>query len=177
MTVNVTDVNEAPVFDDFDDDTTGVQPPPSVLNVIENTIVLRVGADGTTGLGEDVYDAGDNDADQQITGNNSDADNERDAALTLSGADAKYFGITDAGQLSIDQDTNDDGTNDHTVNFEAKSSYSVTIVATSGTGDRTLSTTLDVTVKVIDAEDAGTVTLSQIGPQVGRTCGCDAQRS
>ena len=41
----------------------------------------------------------------------------------------------------------------HTPNFEKKSSYAITIVASSGRGDRVLSAKVDVTVHVIDAED------------------------
>ena len=40
-------------------------------------------------------------------------------------------------------------TNDHTVNYEAKSSYSITMQAQSGEGGRTLRTRLDVTVNVM----------------------------
>ena len=51
----------------------------------------------------------------------------------------------------------------HKPNFEDKRSYSITITARS----RGRSTTLDVTIEVVDAEDSGTVSLSQRQPQVG----------
>ena len=51
----------------------------------------------------------------------------------------------------------------HKPNFENRSSYSITIRATSGG----LSTTLDVTVEVEDTDDPGTVALSQRQPEVG----------
>ena len=35
-TITITDVDEAPVFDDRDDTTQGVQAPPTVLRVAEN---------------------------------------------------------------------------------------------------------------------------------------------
>ena len=95
---------------------------------------------------------------------------EDDATLTLNGADAKYFDITDAGALTIDQ--NVDGTvaaGNYTPNYETKDSYSIAIVATSGEGDRTRRARLDVTIHVIDAEDTGSVSLNAREPQVGRT--------
>ncbi len=51
----------------------------------------------------------------------------------------------------------------HKPNFEDKRSYSITITARS----RGRSSTLDVTIEVVDAEDSGTVSLSQRQPQVG----------
>ena len=51
----------------------------------------------------------------------------------------------------------------HEPDFEEKSSYSITIRARSGS----LSTTLDVTIDVVDTEDEGEVSLSQRHPQVG----------
>ena len=157
--ITLTDANEAPAFEEGAD-------VPKVLNITENdtTNQLRVGATG----GDDLDDAAYN-ADDEDVGTPDAFPAEDGAALTLSGADAKYFDITDAGALTIDQDTNDDDTNDHTVNFEAKSSYSIAIVATSGAGDRTRRSRLEVTVNVIDAEDGGSVSLNALEPQVGRT--------
>ena len=158
--ITLMDVNEAPAFD-TDDQADGNQPPPKVLNVVENTIALRVGADGTTALSPTAYAADDPDAEAlDATGT---------FTLDVSGADAKYFDISATGALTIDQDTNDDDNNDHTVNFEAKSSYSITIVAMSGADNRVMRTRLDVTVHVIDAEDGGMVSLTQREPQIGRT--------
>ena len=51
----------------------------------------------------------------------------------------------------------------HKPNFEDKRSYSITITARSPGR----SSTLDVTIEVVDAEDPGTVSLSQRQPQVG----------
>ena len=45
----------------------------------------------------------------------------------------------------------------HESDFEEKSSYSITVVARSGAGHRRLSSTLDVTVEVVDTEDVGAV--------------------
>ena len=52
---------------------------------------------------------------------------------------------------------------DHKPNYEEKNSYSITITARS----RGRSTTLDVTIEVVDTEDVGEVSLSQRQPQVG----------
>ena len=56
----------------------------------------------------------------------------------------------------------------HEPDYEEQSSYSITIEARSGEGARRLSTTLDVTIEVVDGEDAGEVALSQREPQIGR---------
>ena len=92
-------------------------------------------------------------------------------SYTLEGADAKHFSIGNDvstaatfGVLTI----NDTGDNAHMPNYEKQSSYSITIVATSGTGDRRLAGRLDVTIKVTNAEDAGSVELSQIQPREGQ---------
>ena len=82
----------------------------------------------------------------------------------MEGADGKYFSITSAGVLSI-KTTGDDA---HTPNYEKQSSYSITVVAIGGTDDRRLAGKLNVTIKVTNAEDDGSVELSQIGPQEGR---------
>ena len=52
---------------------------------------------------------------------------------------------------------------DHKPDYEEKNSYSITITARS----RGRSTTLDVTIEVVDTEDVGEVFLSQRQPQVG----------
>ena len=57
---------------------------------------------------------------------------------------------------------------DHEPDYETKVSYSISVVARSGTGSRRRSTTLDVAIEVVNGEDAGTVSLSQREPQVGR---------
>ena len=160
VVIAVNDINEAPNFVDAD--------APTVLNVEENTIALRTGATGTTDLTGTPYDADDQDANRNLEGTSTEADNEEDATLTVDGADAKYFNITNGGVLSIDE-TVDGTTTDYQPNYEDKSSYSIAIVATSGAEDRTRRARLDVTVHVIDAEDAGTVTLNAREPQVGRT--------
>ena len=56
---------------------------------------------------------------------------------------------------------------DHEVNFEDKAEYSITIMVEDDDAPEGVAT-VDVTVTVIDAEDDGEVTLSQLEPQVGK---------
>ena len=163
VTIELKDVNEAPKFEEGDN-------VPAVLNVVENTSTLRVGATGDTGLDGTAYNADDEDATQTVA-DGTDAETEANAALTLSGADAKYFTITPGGELTLVDDDPDTAAEDDQFepNYESKSSFSITVQAQSGAGVRTLRTRLDVTVHVIDAEDPGTVSLTAREPQAGRT--------
>ena len=95
--------------------------------------------------------------------------------FTLEGDDKDSFAITSGGELTTLQadDTTTPDTEGLKANFEDKSSYSITIVAQSTDAapttdpDRgTKYTRLDVTVKVVDREDAGTVKLSALQSQV-----------
>ena len=56
---------------------------------------------------------------------------------------------------------------DHKPDFEEKSSYSITVTARSGTPFRRKSSSLEVTIEVVDTEDVGEVSLSQRQGQVG----------
>ncbi len=56
---------------------------------------------------------------------------------------------------------------DREPDFEEKSSYSISVVGSSGSRLRRLSITVDVIIKVVDTEDVGAVSLSQRQPQVG----------
>ena len=163
VVITVNDINEAPAFD-------AGSSVDKVLNVIENGIQLRTGADGTDNLTDAAYNADDQDASREIV-DATGAENETDASLAVTGADMKYFEIVEAGTLTFVVDnTATEGVNEaHTPNFEKKSSYAITIVASSGQGDRVLRAKVDVTVHVIDAEDPGSVSLTAREPQVGRT--------
>ena len=175
VTVSVTDVNEAPAFttdSDISTAATGIQAPPTALTVEEepgdasdakDRVLLQPdGGDDDTipdALVADLYGADDPD-DPPGT--------ETTEAVTyaLEGADKAKFNISSSGALAVCTVVLCGDGNNHDPDFETQSSYSITIVATSGTGGRTLRTRLDVTVKVTNAEDTGTVSLSQIGPQV-----------
>ena len=142
--VTVRDVNEPPTFD---------EDVPTVLRVRENEAPVIRSGDDDSEVDEDTFAITDQDgADTTST-------------YSVSGADAKYFEISDAAGLTfVDDDPNTEDVDEtHTPNYETKSSYSITITGRAGG-----STTLDVTIEVVDTEDPGEVSLSQRQPQVGR---------
>ena len=147
--VTVTEVNEPPAFDDD---------APTLLKVKENpqgppVITLE---DGET----PVDDPPNSDFAFAIT----DQDGATTPTYSVTGADAEYFEISNAGALTfVDDDDTTDVNEAHKPNYEEKDSYSITITARSGG----LSATLDVTIEVVDTEDPGEVSLSQRQPQVG----------
>ena len=139
--VTVTDMNEAPHFADD---------APTVLRVRENqglqvdplAITLE---DGETGIDDDTFAVTDQDVDDTID------------TYSVTVVDSEVLAFN--GILRFVEG--------HEPDFEDQSSYSITVVARSGEGRRRLSTTLDVTIEVVDGEDPGEVTLSQRQPQVG----------
>ena len=158
VTITIIEVNEAPKFGDNAKKTVWV-----TENLTDGTEqLLRTAEVDATGdadnLADNAYAATDNDS------------GENTITYTLEGADAKRFTIL-GGDLTFPDNlvADDDDEDDNVANFEKKSSYSITVVAQSGTGDRILRSRMDVTVNVVDAEDPGTVTLSQLEPQVGQT--------
>ena len=136
--VTVADVNEAPAFD---------EDAPAVLKVAENTGPAITLGDGSTPVDADTFDATDQDG----------ADTAR--AYSVSGADREVLAFNSSDILSFKEG--------HEPDYEEQSSYSITITARSGQGFRRLSATLEVTIEVVDAEDAGEVVLSQREPQAG----------
>ena len=149
--VTVRDVNEPPAFNEN---------VPTLLRVRENAIppVLTIGDSGTS-ITATTFDVTDEDSgDTTFT-------------YSVSGTDAEYFEINDADGLTFSED-DDPGTEDvvetHTPNYEEKSSYSITVTARSGSSSRRRSSSLDVTIEVVDTEDPGEVFLSQRQAQVGR---------
>ena len=141
VVVTVTGVNEPP---EFDEDV------PTVLTVAEHDAgkILRA---GTPPLQGDTY---------AVTDQDDQDDPPQTGAYSLEGVDKDSFAISNEGALSV--------ATSHMPDFEKQSSYSITIMARSGDGARRLSTTLEVTIEVVDAEDEGEVFLSQREPQVGR---------
>jgi len=143
--VTVADVNEPP---EFEEDV------PTLLKVKENqknssdqsiqpVITLE---DGETSIADTTFVATDQDSGDSTV------------SYSLSGADRSAFTIG-GGALAFKPA--------HKPDFEYRSSYSITITARSGIGARRLSTTLDVTIEVVDTDDPGTVALSQRQPEVG----------
>ena len=76
----------------------------------------------------------------------------------MTGEDGNLFEV-DMGTLSFRRGRGPD--------FEEQRSYSITIKATSGEGERRLTAELDLTVGVLDTEDEGEVELSYRQPHVG----------
>ena len=136
--VTVTRVNEPPAFPDD---------APTLLSVVENVDppVIRIGR-GVVRIGAATYAATDPDGTADRT------------VLSVSGADGDDFDI-ESGILSFRPG--------HEPDFEDQRSYSITLVARSGEGARSLSATLDVIIEVVDGEDMGVVVLSQRQPEVG----------
>ena len=171
VVITITDVNESPAFDTeaaplkdqltlyIDENKTGTA---LILRTVE-----AFDADSPNANPPAAYTAADNDgAVDTIT-------------YTVEGADKKYFGIGTAadGDLEATDELNGD---DKVANFEKKSSYSITIVATStGANDATNDDDavdrgstygrLNVTIKVVDGEDTGKVKLSAREPQVDQS--------
>ena len=138
--VRVTNVNEPPAFNDG---------APTSLRVRENVNPLDI----TFGVNEaqvdaDTYAVTDQDAGDTIF------------TYSVTGDDRDFLTFDGVGVLSF--------TEGHEPDYEERSSYSITVVANSGEGPRRLSTALDVTIEVVNGEDAGEVVLSQREPQIGR---------
>ena len=147
--VTVVDVNEAPKF--------GADAP-TVLRVEEPLVALVEGTSGDAAVDAQTFVATDEDSDES---------DPNDVVLSVEGSDEKDFLFDTNGLVFVTGRTTD---------FETKSSYSITIVATSGADDRLLRTKLSVTVKVGDTEDAGKVTLSHLEPQAASPVIANAER-
>ena len=135
--VRVTEVNEAPAFD---------EDAPTVLRVKENADppVITFGDDDSP-VNADTFAVTDQDG----------ADTAR--AYSVTGEDREVLAFDGSDILGFMAG--------HGPDFEEKSSYSMTVVARSGAGHLRLSTTLDVTIEVVDGEDVGEISLSQRQPR------------
>ena len=141
--VRITEVNEPPAFDDD---------APTLLSVVEkvnaDSPVISIEHGGVPIDVTPVYAATDQDEDEGDTC----------CTYSVSGADSDEFSF-DSGILTFKAG--------HEPDFEDQSSYSITVVVHSGDGARRLSASLDVTIEVVDGDDAGAVVLSQRQPEVG----------
>jgi len=143
VVITIYDVNDKPAF----------PPPGAGTNLTAITIVENVTGAALQGLS--TYDATDDDATDDVGG----------AELTygLAGADAESFSIGNGGSIPRGRlDIND------SPNFEKKSLYLLTITAMDDEG---ATAELKVVVQVQNANDPGSVMLSQRAPQVGRPVG------
>ena len=148
--VTVAEVNEAPLFGEN---------APTLLSVLEiddpeDTPVIRIEHNDTP------VDAGT----YAVTDQDGSVDgpvgyDPSDYRYSVSGPDGDYLAFSDTRVLSFREG--------HEPDFEDRSSYSITIEAHSGEGERSMTATLDVTIEVLDGEDAGAVILSQRQPEVG----------
>ncbi len=147
--VTVSDMNEPPLFD---------EDVPTVLRVTENQEppVITFG-DGDTPVAASTYAV----TDRDINVSGPHPYDDTSYSYSVSGADHSVLALTGDGILSFREG--------HEVDYEERSSYSITIVARSGEGPRRLTATLDVTIEVADAEDPGQVSLSQRQPQIGKS--------
>ncbi len=149
VVVGVTEVNEPPAF---------AGDPPTLLSVVEKVnadpSVIRIGHSGDP-VDADTYAVADQDG--TVTGPNGYDDTTY--TYSVSGADGDAFAFDSSNILALAEG--------HEPDFEDRSSYSITVVGHSGEGSRRLSTTLDVTIEVVDGEDAGAVVLSQRQPEAG----------
>ena len=148
--VRITEVNEAPAFD---------EDAPGLLSVVERAGLPDI-PDITVGHDGSPIDAGTyavTDQDGIVTG--PDGYDDTTYTYSVSGADRDDFAFDPTGKLTF--------ITGHEPDFEDQSSYLITVVARSGEGSRRLSATLDVTIEVVDGEDAGAVVLSQRQPEVG----------
>ena len=148
--VKVTEVNEAPAFDDD---------APMLLRVVERAGLpdipdITVGHDDSP-IDADTYAV--TDQDDSVTG--PDGYDDKTYTYSVSGADGDAFAFDSVGVLGF--------STGHEPDFEDQSSYSITVEAHSGEGTRRLSASLDVIIEVVDGEDAGAVVLSQRQPEVG----------
>ena len=164
VTVLLTNVNEAPEFAKDTDD-----------NFLQTTLyIAEHGA--TAAVAPAIFtDTGLSAAVVAYSATDEDGTTLDDApTFTLEGADEDDFSLTTAGVLTTRAtDTGPPEVLGLRANFEDKSSYSITIVAqsTDATPDDadargTKYTRLDVTVKVVDREDAGEIKLSALQSQV-----------
>ena len=145
--VRVAEVNEAPAFDDD---------APTLLSVVENTDPPVITVEhGDPPIDADTYAVTDQDG--SVTG--PDGYDDTTYTYSVSGPDGDALAFDSDGVLGF--------RTGHDPDFEDQSSYSITVVAHSGEGSRRLSAALDVTIEMVDGEDAGAVVLSQRQPEVG----------
>ena len=148
VVVTVADVNEAPAFGENE---------PTLLKVVENAASPVITAAGSgTAVDANTYAVIDRDV--NTTGPHP-YDDTTSYRYSVSGADSDALYFDGEGVLSFRED--------HEPDYEEQSSYSITIEARSGEGPRRLTAELDVTIEVLNGEDAGDVSLSQREPQVG----------
>ena len=133
--------NRAPVFEDQDAETDGVQNESTTRKVAENT--EAVAADDA--LADDAEDVADN-VGSVITATDPDPNTEA-LIYTLGGANADKFRVRDNGQIEVGAGTE--------LDYETKDTYMVTVMAEDSFGE---SASIMVTIMVTDVDEAPDVT-------------------
>ena len=129
--------NRAPVFDDQDDDTKGVQNEATTREVAENT--KAVAADDVADVNDDMAD----NVGAAVTAEDPDP-NEDALVYALEGGDAAQFAIDRiTGQIEVGAGTK--------LDYETKTTYMVAVRVTDSFGD---SDTIAVTIMVTDMDEA-----------------------
>ena len=131
--------NKAPKFEDQDPDTEGTQNTVASRSVAENTAAVA-----TDDPADETDDTADNVSDAVTAGDDNDNDL---PTYTLSGPDAASFRVRNDGQIEVAAGT--------TLNYEAKSTYMVTVTATDSFG---LSASIAVTINVTDLNEGPAIT-------------------
>ena len=157
--VTITDVNDNPAFNEGDDVVKELW----VTDGVQGDQLRKGSAEGADDLAEADYEADDDDAgdDHNV---NTPTGTPPVVALkyAVEGADKGSFTInTETGVLDLKSD--------HTPNYEAKSSYSITVVVRDNEVPVAGEATVAVKVNVVNAEDNGKISLSVREPQVGKS--------
>ena len=151
LQVRVSDPSTASATVDVIVTVSEVNEPPAFNDGVPTVLRVRENEDPTIRSGDD-----DSEVDKDtfaVTDQDGDATT---VPHRVTGDDSEVLEFDTSNKLVFSED--------HEPDFEGQNSYSITITARS----RGRSTTLDVTIEVVDTEDKGEVTLSQRQPQVGR---------
>ena len=133
--------NKAPVFEDQDTETDGVQNTATTREVEENTEALAT----DDALANDAEDAADN-VGSPVTATDPDP-NADPLTYTLEGTDASKFRVRDNGQIEVGAGTE--------LDYETKTTYMVTVMAEDSFGD---SASIMVTITVTDLNEGPDIT-------------------
>ena len=141
--------NRAPVFDDQDTETDGVQNTETTRKVEENAKAVDDDAVATDNVGRPVM-ATDPDPNVDIL------------TYTLGGPDKDSFTVRDNGQIEVGADPN--------LDYETKTTYMVTVMAEDSFG---ASATIMVTITVTDMDEAPTIMVGGLAVTSNRGAAID----
>ena len=163
VTITVTDVNEAPTVDDSDPAGVSSVPENHLVNDVEDVDPDTPGDQPGTAVVLGTFDATDEDIGDGTDGTTADSSQLR---LSLGGEDSGDFKLGDpdadgARELTFKESPDFESPADANLD----NAYKVSIVATDKKG---LKGTKDLTIRVINMDEDGEVTLSTIQPGVGQ---------